>query len=143
MCRGPRPPASGSSRVPPPGGLGVILVTLVLPAPGAGGLDAHLDPGLQGGPGHSPPQPLGIAPHLAEASRPSRAPSRTALPWLDVHPDKGARALTGVRPTRDTGAGSVPLQFCPKAVVASHLLVHIPWRSSQGLEVGRLWPPRP
>lgn len=31
------------------------------------------------------------------------------------------------------GAESVPLKFCPNAMVASHPLVHIPWRSSQGL----------
>ena len=88
------------------------------PAPEAGGPDTHLDPGLQGGPGHSPPQPPGIAPHLAEASRPSRAPSRMAPPgWTS--------ALTRVPvpsqvcDARDTGAGSVPLQFCPEATVAS------------------------
>lgn len=102
------------------------------PAPEAGGPDTHLDPGLQGGPGHSPPQPPGIAPHLAEASRPSRAPSRMAPPgWTSAL--TRAPVPSQVCDARDTGAGSVPLQFCPEAMVASTC-----WSTSPG-EVPGAW----
>lgn len=131
MQEGPRPPGLWSSRVSLPVGFGVI--TAHFPRPRSRGPGRPFGPWPAGWAWAQPHQPPGITPRPRPPGAPEPPPGwqppgwTSALTRVPVH-SRVCDAHTGHK-----GAGSVPLKFCPNAMVASHLLVHFPWRSSQGL----------
>lgn len=132
MCRrGRGHPASGSSRVSLPVGLGVIMSHF--PRPRSRGPGRPFGPWPAWWARAQAPQPPGITPRPRPPGPAEPHPGWQPPGWTSALtrvpvPSRVCDAHTGHR-----GAGSVPLKFCPNAMVTSHLLVHIPWRSSQGL----------
>lgn len=152
VCRrGRGRPASGSSRAPPPGGLGVTIVTLVFPRPRSRGPRCPFGP-----------RPAGRAqaqPTAASGNRPSprlRPPGPPGPPepcpgwhtpgWMSALarcpcPHRCATRTCAAH-TGHRGAGPAPLQFWPKATAPPTSWSTSPGEA-RGLELGRLWPPWP